>query len=42
MNYFARKGFNISGYHFGASRSNDAEYVFIRTEVSGKPKQSDL
>lgn len=32
------KGFNISGYHFDAGRSNDAEYVFIRTEIPGKPR----
>jgi len=30
------KGFHISGYHFDAERSNDTEYVFIRTEIPGK------
>ena len=36
------KGFNISGYHFDASRSTDTEYVFIRTEIPGKQRPSDL
>jgi len=30
------KAFNWSGYHFDESRSTDAEYVFIRTEIPGK------
>lgn len=35
------KGFNISGYQFDAERSTDTEYVFIRTEIPGKQRQSD-
>ena len=34
------KGFNISGYHFDAERSTDTEYVFIRTEIPGKQRES--
>ena len=30
------KAFHWSGYHFDESRSTDAEYVFIRTEIPGK------
>ena len=30
------RDFNWSGYHFDESRSSDAEYVFIRTEIPGK------
>ena len=30
------KAFNWSGYHFDESRSSEAEYVFIRTEIPGK------
>ena len=35
------KWFNISGYHFDESRSTETEYVFIRTEIPGKPRLSD-
>ena len=30
------KAFNWSGYHFDEDRSSDAEYVFIRTAISGE------
>ncbi|MBQ9197428.1 MAG: hypothetical protein IJ157_09360 [Clostridia bacterium] len=30
------KGFSISSYHFYAERSNNTQYVFVRTEIPGK------
>ena len=31
------KAFDWSGYHFDEDRSSADEYVFIRTEIPGKP-----
>jgi cytoplasmic iron level regulating protein YaaA (DUF328/UPF0246 family) len=30
------KDFNWSGYRYDEERSSETEYVFIRTEISGK------
>lgn len=33
------KTFDWSGYHFDEDRSSTDEYVFIRTEIPGKPSR---
>ena len=33
------KAFDWSGYHFDEDRSSADEYVFIRTEIPGKPSR---
>ena len=35
------KGLSIRGYHFDSMRSTNTEYVFIRTEILGRRRQSD-